>query len=194
MYASLLMSHFSATVLSLGCTWAQRFLFKSANISPAVHGKTVFNHLDHENTHHFENGSKGQNFIWIYTITWSKTLPSIDSHQSIKDVTHTFDKLQMEKYVPLNYRLIFCGNFHINYAAICIEYDLNKCPIVIKSPVLLKSSPLLDRFISYALHFPCQVFIKLKPILRAAQAVSGPKWYRSNTRSSKLLKPHRNNS
>lgn len=87
-------------------------------------------------------------------------------------------------------RLVFCGNFHINYKAICMNYDLNKCPVSIKSPVWFKSSQLLDRFISYALHFLCQVFIKLIPIFKAAQAVSALKQYRSNTRSSKLLKPH----
>lgn len=96
--------------------------------------------------------------------------------------------------MPLYYRLVFCGNFHINYKAICINYDLNKCPVSIKSPVLFKSSPLLDRFISYALHFLCHVFIKLIPIFKAAQAVSALKRYRSDTRSSKLLKPHRNDS
>lgn len=123
-------------------------------------------------------------------IIWNSTEQN-PSHQSIKDITHTFHKLPMEKYICHDItRLVFCGNFHINYKAICMNYDLNKCPVSIKSPVLFKSSQLLDRFISYALHFLCQVFIKLIPIFKAAQAVSALKQYRSNTRSLKLLKPH----
>lgn len=96
--------------------------------------------------------------------------------------------------MPLHYRLVFCGNFHMNYKAICMNYDLNKCPVLIKSPVLFKSSPLLDRFISYALHFLCQVFIKLMPIFKAGPAVRALEQYQSNPRSSKLLKPHRTDS
>lgn len=72
-----------------------------------------------------------------------------------------------EIYMPVHYRLALCGNFYRNYKAICINYDLNKCSVLIKSPVLFKSSPLLDRFISYALHLVCQVFIKLIPIFKS---------------------------
>lgn len=52
---------------------------------------------------------------------------------------------------------------------------------------------LLDQFISYALHFLCQVFIKLIPIWKISQAVRALKWYRPCIHFSKVSKVHWNN-